>query len=102
MKSSPNFLNFIQYYIDYFNNNSYQHEKNEYSKSNHAETKSKEIAELKNENQFLKQQLEKFEYKFKEIASSKKNFHSEVSSYKKRDEENQNVNLNFLSLSNYF
>lgn len=91
-KSGPNFLSFIQYYIDYFNNNSYQHEKSEFSKPN-KETKSKEINELRNENVFLKQQLEKYEYKFREITSNKKNIHNEVSSYKKRDEENQNVRI---------
>ena len=93
-KGGPNFLNFIQYYIDYFNNNSYQHEKSEYSKTNH-ESRSKELNELRSENGFLKQQLEKYEYKFREIASNKKNSHNEVSAYKKRDEENQNV-LNFF------
>ena len=86
-KSDPNFLSFIQYYIDYFNNNSYQYEKNEFSKTNH----SKEMNDLRNENQFLKQQLEKYDFKIKEISSTKKNIHNEVSSYKKRDEENQNV-----------
>lgn len=85
----PEFLNSLQNYIDYFNSN--QQEKNEFSKPILSENRPKEIIDLKNENQMLRQQLEKYEYKFKEISSTKKNRINEINSYKKRDEENQNV-----------
>ena len=99
-KNDPDFLNSIQKYIDYFNNNSQKHDKNEFSKPNHNESKSKEMSDLKNENLFLRQQLEKFDQKMKEITSTKKNRHNEMVSYKKRDEENQNVMMINIFLRN--
>lgn len=99
-KNDPEFLSSLQKYIDYFNNNSQKHDKNEFSKSNHNESKSKEMSDLKNENLFLRQQLEKFDQKMKEITSTKKNRHNEMVSYKKRDEENQNVMMINIFLRN--